>query len=120
MRSVLVLLLLGACDPKTPPRPTCETIPAKLTEAQVAEMALHSAPDEAVEQTRAQNKSIEPQITKACIEQKWSPDIIKCIYDAAPVDVNPSCVRAMPPEQLQTLEQLRSIANAAPPPPPPS
>lgn len=120
MRSAVLLLLLAGCpDPKKPSGPNCETIPAKLTEAQVAEMALHNAPDEAIAQTRAQGKQIEPQITKACVEQKWDPETIKCIYDAAPIDVHPSCLRMMPPDQLQTIEQLRSNANAAPPPPPP-
>ena len=116
MRFVLLLLILAGC-PDKPKRPTCETIPAKLTEAQVAEMSLHNAPDEAIAETRAQGKRIEPQITKACIEQKWDPELIKCIFDAAPIDVNPACLRAMPPEQLQTLEQLRGNANVPPPPP---
>ena len=119
MRFVLLLLVLAAC-PKKDDKPTCKTIPAKLTESAVADLRVQAAPEEAVAQTRAQQKQVEPRLAQACVDDAWSMDIIECIHKAAPSDVSAVCLRQMSVEQLNTVTQIRANANvdSGPPPPP--
>jgi hypothetical protein len=120
---LLCWIVCAACSgpQKGSKGPSCETIPPKLTEATVAEQEAHGATAEMLTEARANAKAIEPQLAKACVDDRWEAELVKCIDTAPPIQLGANCLSTMSATQLDTIQRLRAggTTSSSPPEPPP-
>jgi hypothetical protein len=93
--------------------PTCANVMPKMTEAAWRLLERGGAGPDIVDPARERAVRIEPQLVQACIDDRWSPDLRRCIAETPVLDLD-HCVELVTPEQEATVIRIREDAEREP------
>ena len=110
---MIVAACAGSQEPRAPSGPTCESTVAKMEEIRLANLAERGAGEDILVQARAESVRVKPLLAKACVDDRWSPELLRCIDVTPPAEVEARCVPLVTPAQEAGVRRARKAAEDA-------